>query len=38
MLILQQVVGMITRLNLAKFREESVKGHFKLEELEVVDQ
>ena len=29
---------MITRLNLAKFREESTKGHFKLEELEVMEQ
>ena len=29
---------MITRINLAKFREESVKGHFKLEELEVMEQ
>ena len=32
-----QVSGVITRINLARFREESVKGKFKLEELEVFD-
>jgi chloride channel 7 len=33
-----RVAGVITRINLARFREESVKGQFKLEELEVFDQ
>jgi len=32
-----RVSGVITRINLARFREESVKGQFKLEELEVYD-
>ena len=37
-LLYVQVVGMITRINLARYRGESVKGKFHLEELEIVEQ